>query len=152
MLKLSDWLYRTQVITKYLKNFKKITRIAIQKEWLNKDPFVNIRFRLDPVERDFLEKYEIEKIYKKKITIERLEQVRDIFIFYSFTGLAFSDVKQLAADHISIDVNGNKWIRKPRQKTKTCTIYRVAGCLIGLRISMNCRKTIYPNLRITRVC
>lgn len=58
--------------TKYLKNFKKITRIAIQKEWLKKDPFVDIRFHLDPVERDFLEMHEIEAIYKKVIAIERL--------------------------------------------------------------------------------
>ena len=109
--------------TKYLKNFKKITRIAIQKEWLKKDPFADIRFHLDPVECDFLEMHEIEKMYKKEISVERLTQVKDIFIFCSFTGLAFSDVKQLTADHISIDMNGNKWIRKPRQKTKNiCNI------------------------------
>lgn len=109
--------------TKYLKNFKKITRIAINKEWLKKDPFADIRFSLNPVERDFLEKHEIDKMMKKEIDIERLAQVRDIFIFCSLTGLAFSDVKQLTADHIAIDVQGNKWIRKPRQKTKNmCNI------------------------------
>ncbi len=47
--------------TKYLKNFKKITRIAMQKEWLKKDPFAEIRFHLEPVDRAFLEKHEIEK-------------------------------------------------------------------------------------------
>lgn len=109
--------------TKYLKNFKKITRIAINKEWLTKDPFADIRFSLNPVERDFLEKHEIDKMLKKEIDIERLAQVRDVFIFCSLTGLAFSDVKQLTAAHIAIDVQGNKWIRKPRQKTKNiCNI------------------------------
>lgn len=103
---------------KYLKNFKKITRIAMQKEWLKKDPFADIRFSLEQVERDFLESHEIEKIMSKKITIERLEQVRDVFVFCCFTGLAFSDVKQLTPDHISLDINGKKWIRKLRQKTK----------------------------------
>jgi len=40
-----------------------------------------------------------------------------------FTGLAFSDVKQLTPSHISIDNNGKKWIRKARQKTKNmCNI------------------------------
>lgn len=109
--------------TKYLKNFKKITRIAIQKEWLKKDPFADIKFSLQPVNRDFLEKHEVEKIYKKEISIERLVQVRDVFLFCCFSGLAFSDVKQLTHDHISMDTNGNKWIRKPRQKTKNmCNI------------------------------
>lgn len=104
--------------TKYLKNFKKITRTAIQKDWLQKDPFADIRFSLQPVEREFLEMHEIEKIRSKDIKIERLELVRDVFIFCCFTGFAFSDVKQLSSDHISIDINGARWIRKPRQKTK----------------------------------
>jgi len=109
--------------TKYLKNFKKITRIALNKEWLKKDPFAEIRFSLQQVDRDFLEKHEIEKMYNKEIDIDRLAQVRDVFIFCCLSGLAFSDVKQLTAEHISIDVNGNKWIRKPRQKTKNmCNI------------------------------
>lgn len=108
---------------KYLKNFKKIIRIAIRKEWLKKDPFADISFSSQPVEREFLEKHELEKIYKKKISIERLDQVRDIFVFCSFTGLAFSDVKQLKESHIYTDVNDNKWIRIPRQKTKNmCNI------------------------------
>ena len=109
--------------TKYLKNFKKITRIAINKEWLKKDPFAEIRFSLNPVERDFLETHEIEKVIEKNIEIERLAQVRDVFIFCCFTGLAFSDVQQLSSEHIFIDAKGNKWIRKPRQKTKNmCNI------------------------------
>ena len=78
---------------------------------------------MQTVERDFLEKHEIEKIYNKEFTIERLAQVRDVFLFCCFSGLAFSDVKQLTHDHISIDTNGNKWIRKQRQKTKNmCNI------------------------------
>lgn len=41
--------------TKYLKNFKKIIRIALANDYISKDPFINIRFKLDEVERDFLE-------------------------------------------------------------------------------------------------
>ena len=71
--------------TKYLKNFKKITRIALTNEWLKKDPFANIRFHLDEVEPDFLEDHEIKKIIEKPISIERLAIVRDTFIFCCFT-------------------------------------------------------------------
>lgn len=41
-----------------------------------------------------------------------------LIVFYRFTGLAFSDVKQLKASDIVVDSNGVKWIRKARQKTK----------------------------------
>jgi hypothetical protein len=46
-----------------------------------------------------------------------LEQVRDIFVFCCFTGLAFVDVQQLTPNHLVKDNNGAMWIRKSRQKT-----------------------------------
>ena len=53
----------------------------------------------------------------------RLALVRDVFIFAAFTGLAFIDVQQLAAEHIVQDNNGHYWIRKTRQKTNNmCNI------------------------------
>lgn len=103
--------------TKYLKNFKKIILIALKKEWLKKNPFADIQFHLEEVEPDFLESHEIKKLIGKDITIPRLAQLRDVYVFCCFTGLAFSDVKQLRTDHISMDINGAKWIRKKRQKT-----------------------------------
>ena len=109
--------------TKYLKNFKKIIRIALANEYITKDPFVNIRFTLDEVERDFLEDTELQRIIDKPISIERLAVVRDIFVFQCFTGLSYSDVKGLRQEHIATDNNGKQWIRKKRQKTNNmCNI------------------------------
>jgi len=109
--------------TKYLKNFKKIIRIALAHDYITKDPFANIRFKLDEVERDFLEDHEIKAIMEKEITVKRLAQVRDVFVFAIFTGLAFSDLKGLRAEHLVRDNNGDLWIRKARQKTKNmCNI------------------------------
>ncbi len=124
-----EFFYRTErncshnTSTKYLKNFKKITRIALANEVITRDPFANIKFRLDEVERDFLEEEELTRIATKRFVIERLAQVRDIFVFCCYTGLAFSDVKQLRKEHIATDNNGALWIRKRRQKTKNmCNI------------------------------
>ena len=49
---------------------------------------------------------------------ERLQTIRDIFLFCCFTGLAYSDVKKLAHENISINANGEKWIKIKRTKTK----------------------------------
>ena len=103
--------------TKYLKNFKKITRLSLSRKWMNNDPFANVCFHLENVERDFLEKHELKKLLDKTIDIPRLAQIRDIFAFCCLTGLAFSDVKQLRTEHIATDINGMQWIRKTRQKT-----------------------------------
>ena len=109
--------------TKYLLNFKKIIRIALAKGWMKKDPFAQVHFHFEPVEREFLEKQELKAMLNKEITITRLAQVRDIFCFCCLTGLAFTDVQQLKAEHLVVDIHGKIWIRKARQKTKNmCNI------------------------------
>lgn len=102
---------------KYLGNFKKIIRLALSRKWMEEDPFAGMRFKMQPVRREMPEKAEIDRILHKEITIPRLAQTRDIFIFCCFTGLAFSDIKQLAPEHIVTDMQGHRWIRKPRRKT-----------------------------------
>lgn len=104
-------------VMKNLKNFKKITRIAMTNGWLKQDPFREKRIHMEKVERDFLEKHELIRMMEKSITIPRMLHIRDIFCFCCLTGLAFTDVKQLSEEHIVIDIHGMKWIRKPRQKT-----------------------------------
>lgn len=45
------------------------------------------------VERDFLTQEELQQIASKSFPTERLNHVRDIFLFSCFTGLAYADVK-----------------------------------------------------------
>jgi site-specific recombinase XerD len=104
---------------KYIKNFKKIIQICIDNRWIAENPFTKYKGKIKEIERDFLTESEIETIYNKKFSCERLIQVRDIFVFCCFTGLAYIDVKQLTSEHIGIGIDGNKWIFKNRQKTDT---------------------------------
>ena len=105
-------------VIKLMKCLKKVVRIAIMNDWIAKDPFINIKLREKTTEREFLETDEINRIIEKEITVERIDQVRDIFIFCVFTGLAFTDVKQLKPEHIVKGKGGEMWIRKARQKTR----------------------------------
>ena len=76
-----------------------------------------------PVDRPFWKKQEFLSMFHKEISIPRLAQVRDIFCFCCLTGLAFTDVQQLKAEHLVADIHGKIWIRKARQKTKNmCNI------------------------------
>ncbi len=106
---------------KYIKNFKKIIKICISNGWLDKDPFVNYKAKIREVERDFLSQEEIQTIYEKEFVTERLNQVKDIFVFACFTGLAYIDVKQLTVSNISMGIDGGKWIFTHRQKTETAS-------------------------------
>ncbi len=102
---------------KRLKHLKKVIRIALANGWITIDPFRFTKLREESVEKEFLLKDEIEKIIAKEITVKRLEQVRDVYLFSVFSGLAFTDVANLRPEHIMRDNNGDMWIRKTREKT-----------------------------------
>jgi site-specific recombinase XerD len=106
---------------KYIKNFHKIVNQCLANGWLNKDPFVNYKAKVKEVVREFLSEKEIFDIINKEFVSERLELVRDIFIFSCFTGLAYIDVQQLTSDNIALGIDGDKWIFKNRQKTDTAS-------------------------------
>lgn len=102
---------------KYLKNLKRVIKIALINQWISIDPFAEIHFKQVQSNREFLLEDEIQIILKKQFDIPRLEIVKDIFTFCCFTGLAFTDVQHLTPEHIICDNKGEYWIRKPREKT-----------------------------------
>ncbi len=51
--------------------------------------------------------------------VERLEHVRDVFVFCCFTGLAYADAKKLTHDDFVVGIDGELWINTKRTKTKT---------------------------------
>ena len=102
---------------KYMKNFKKIVRIALANGWMKADPFINVTYHLDDVDMDFLDENELHTLLYKEFKIERIQQVKDVYLFCCFTGLAFIDVKTLR--YTDIETKGDTiWIKKRRQKTK----------------------------------
>ena len=71
------------------------------------------------VNREFLTEMEIKRMSKKAFEMDRLSQVRDIFIFSCFTGLAYVDVQKLTKDDIRQSSDGMSWIKIKRAKTDT---------------------------------
>lgn len=102
---------------KYIRNLSKIIRIALSNDWLKLDPFRNITYHLKEVNKAYLTDQELKLLINKEFSNERLRRVKDIFLFCCFTGLAFSDVKSLTKDNITIGINNQKWLRTKRKKT-----------------------------------
>jgi len=50
---------------------------------------------------------------------DRVSQVRDIFLFSCYTGLAYVDVNKLKRSEVVTGMDGQKWIYTSRQKTDT---------------------------------
>jgi site-specific recombinase XerD len=102
---------------KYIKNFGKIVRICLSNGWITVNPLVNYKAKVKKVDRVFLSADELEVLATKEFSIERIAQVRDIFLFSCYTGLAYVDVKKLKASEIVKGVDGELWIFTKRQKT-----------------------------------
>ncbi len=102
--------------TKTLKFFKTVIIFAQKSGKMTHDPFMNFRFQAEKVDRGFLTDEEIQCMMKKTFDIPRLEQVRDIFIFSCFSGLAYIDMVNLTEDNIVV-LDGKKWIIVNRHKT-----------------------------------
>ncbi len=106
---------------KYIKNIKKVVKECVAKNWLDKDPFLSYKVKAKKTERDFLTEEELLQIQEKQFTIERLDHVRDIFIFSCYTGLSYIDIYNLTPNNISIGIDGERWIFTHRQKTDTAS-------------------------------
>ncbi len=106
---------------KYIKNFSKIIKICLANNWIDRNPFANYKSKVKEVERTYLSEEEIQAITNKDFKNDRLSLVRDIFLFSCFTGLAYIDVKNLTKGHISLGIDGEKWIFTHRQKTETAS-------------------------------
>lgn len=106
---------------KYIKHLKKIVNHCLANKWLPVNPFVNYKLKAKAKERLFLTQEELETMTNKKLTIERLQQVRDIFVFCCYTGLSYADIKKLQRHEMGKGVDGDQWIFTERQKTDTAS-------------------------------
>ena len=104
---------------KYIKNLRKIINLCISNGWLNKDPFIKFKMKVKEVERNFLSEEELHVLYEKNFKIERLNQVKDVFLFSCYTGLAYIDAKSITKNNIVVGIDGNRWIHTHRKKTDT---------------------------------
>ena len=102
---------------KYIRNFGKIIKQAYVNGWIEKDPFLNYKGKVKQTDRNYLTQSELQDIINKEIRIQRLELVRDMFIFSCFTGLAYIDVFNLTKENVIKGIDGEIWISTHRQKT-----------------------------------
>lgn len=106
---------------KYIMNFRKIVRRAIDKEIIKEDPFKKFKGKKTKTKKKPLTATELHKIENHTFSTSRLTVIRDIFIFQCYTGLAYIDAFQLKKDDIKIGIDGEYWIMTERQKTESET-------------------------------
>lgn len=102
----------------YLILLHKMTRLALKKHILKRDPFAGHKIEKVPVNHRHLNREQFEKLLDAKLPTYRLCHTRDLFVFSVFTGIGRADLANLTEDNIVTKEDGSKWIHIARQKTK----------------------------------
>lgn len=104
-------------VMKHLERFRKMINMAVKMEWIEKDPFSRYQLRFFKNSREFLTSEELIKIEEKSLSFDRLDYVRDLFVFSCYTGLAYIDAMGLRPENVGVGIDGEMWISCYRQKT-----------------------------------
>lgn len=107
----------TNTVWLYLCPLRTMVSIAISNEWLSRDPFRDYEVKKEQTTRYFLTKDEIRLLMDGKLKNAKQELYRDLFVFCIFTGLSFSDMRNLSEENIRTYFDEHLWISINRQKT-----------------------------------
>ncbi len=121
-----------KTVHQHLHILKKMTRRAVGQGTLRRDPYLTLHPSLPPLKSRHLKLEELERIMAYRPDRENLCRVRDWFVFSTFTGLAYVDLRRLSEEHIVTAPDGSRWIEMKRQKTGTD--FRVRLMAIPLQI------------------
>lgn len=112
-------------VHEHLYRLKKMTARAVNQGTLRRDPYCNLHPELPKRKSRHLKLDDLKRLLAEQVADPALQQVRDWFIFSTFTGLAYADLKRLSTKHLSQDDEGVWWIHIRRQKTDTESVIRL---------------------------
>ena len=107
-----------------LSKMRSIILYAINNGKIENDPFKGIRINKRLKDVEFLSIEDLSNLRQKKMPNDRLERVKDLFLFQCFTALSYCDMALLHPDDFQKNDLGQTFIRKSRAKTKIefCTV------------------------------
>lgn len=112
-------------VHEHLYRLKKMTVRALNQGTLRRDPYCNLHPELPKRKSRHLKLDDLKLLLAEQVADPELQRVRDWFIFSTFTGLAYADLKRLSERHLSQDDEGAWWIHIRRQKTDTESVIRL---------------------------
>lgn len=102
--------YKFVTIRNYATTLKGMLNYGIQYNWLKVSPFKKHQTPYDGEDYAILTKEELTIIMANDFKTERLQMVKDLFIFQCFTGLGYIEIEVLTKSNIYADNEGNKWL------------------------------------------
>ncbi|KAA6335276.1 Tyrosine recombinase XerC [termite gut metagenome] len=111
---------------------RKMVRFAVNKDYIPTDPFVEYK----PVRGKSVHRYltgeELKTIMSTDFHTYFRNLTRDMFVFSSFTGMAYADIKKLTVTELVTTDEGNLWIVSARKKTGTVSRIRLLDVAVRI--------------------
>jgi len=109
--------FKQSTVNKSIQRLRKMLKYALSEEMLDRDPFIMYKPKPYRKEIIYLDAEELELMTNHVFEQKRLQKVKDCFVFCCYTGLAFKELENLAAENIVRGYDGKDWIKITRQKT-----------------------------------
>ena len=109
----------------HLYRLKKMTMRAVSQGTIRRDPYCRLHPELPKRKSRHLKLEDLKTLLTTPVEKPQLQFVRDMFIFSTFTGLAYTDLKKLRVNDITQSEDGSWWIHIHRQKTGTLSSVRL---------------------------
>ena len=110
--------YATSTINRYLCWLGRLIFRAVSRKIIRCNPFENAKYEKEEKKISFLQKGDVMKLMAMRMNDREAELARLMFVFSCFTGMAIADMENLEYRHIQTAADGQRYIRKERQKTK----------------------------------
>lgn len=100
-----------------IKKVKSLFIWAFNSGIISRTPFANVSFTFKDPEQPYLTQTEVDRIRNLKLE-DRLDTVRNFFLFLCFSGLEYTDFVHLEKTDVKRNEHGQLYIKKQRIKTK----------------------------------
>lgn len=131
---------------KHIERLKKVINMAVMNEWIERNPFDKYSAHYVKKDRGYLTDFELQAIEEKEFSVERLQIVKDLFIFSCYTGLAYIDVMKLTNKDVRRGIDKGFWLFSARKKNKNKTVVEVKIPLLPKALQIIEKYKIHPKV------
>lgn len=114
----AEKVHEAPTVVKEMRNLKYFFSLAFNDGKIQSHPFASIKIGSAENDKTYLTYSELLQIKKSRITDNRLDRTRDIFLFMCFTGIEWADLIELKKEDVKQNDKKQWYIQKPRVKTK----------------------------------
>lgn len=111
--------FKPNTIIGIVGHLKIIVKRAANDGIITRNPFIGFSLEGEPLQPKSITGQELNKIMTTPLDSPNRYLVRDMFLFSVFTGIAFSDIRNLTCNNLVQAEDGVWWIHSKRRKTGT---------------------------------